>query len=439
MYRVGILRPGRRSLLYCTLEEVQPGMTVAASVMHPRRADTELLSRGFELDGRTLKRLKQLEVRRVWVHHDAAADLDRVLDADAGQSRRRVAAALRERFDDLSHKTLTVASVVHMRQLVMDLLCELTANRKLAALTEQMVGFGGDLFTHGSSVAYLSIVCGLELETYVVQQRPRLTTDRARDLTGLGLGAMLHDIGKLPPPEEARDADRADLTAVHAADVDFDQLLAAGDPKPALKRYLDHPRRGFNLLKDKRAPASATQVVLTHHRLYDGRGFPDVDPTGGEREGSVQQGRGIHVFSRIAAAADALDALLRRDPDRPPVAALSDIRGERFHGWFDPVVLDTLVRRLPPFALGSRVVLSDGRAAAVIAPSLYQPCRPTVRLLDEADRLPDGSFPTFDLRGRPEVWIAEAQGRDVTPWLFELPEQEPLSLKAASQPLSGAA
>ena len=190
------------------------------------------------------------------------------------------------------------------------------------------------------------------------------------------------------------------------------------------------------MLRDKRAPASATQVVLTHHRLYDGRGFPEVSPTQKERQSGQQVGQGIHIFSRIAAAADALDGLLRRHADKPPIAALHAVLGRTYEGWFDPVVRDTLVRRLPPFAIGSRVVLSDGRAAAVIAPSMLQPCCPTVRLLGEADRNEDGSYPTIDLREARHLAIAEAEGIDVTPWLFELAEQEPLSATVARKPIS---
>ena len=424
-------------------------MVVAASVMHPRRDRIELLSPGFSLDSRTIKRLKQLEVRRLWVHHDAAADLDAILDPSMGGCRRRIGEALKDNFSRMSQQTLTVAGVVGMRQLVMELICELTANRKLAALSEQMIGVGGDLFVHGSSVAYLSIVLGLELETYIVQQRNRMDSDRARDLTGLGLGAMLHDIGKLAPPsrdspdptsqqedEGGADDAKIDIARLHLCDLDPDQLERLAKRRGAIRRYLEHPRRGYDMLRDKRAPASATQVVLTHHRLYDGRGFPEVSPTQEERRSGQQVGQGIHIFSRIAAAADTLDGLLRRHADKPPIAALHAVLGRAYEGWFDPVVRDTLVRRLPPFAIGSRVILSDGRAAAVIAPSMLQPCCPTVRLLGEADRNEDGSYPTIDLREERHLAIAEAEGIDVTPWLFELAEQEPLATSVARKPIS---
>mgnify|MGYP006268687863 CR=1 FL=1 len=421
-------------------------MVVAASVMHPRRDRIELLSPGFSLDSRTIKRLQQLEVRRLWVHHDAAADLDAILDPSMGGCRRRIGEALKDSFSRMSQQTLTVSGVVGMRQLVMDLICELTANRKLAALTEQMIGVGGDLFVHGSSVAYLSIVLGLELETYIIQQRSRMDPERARDLTGLGLGSMLHDIGKLAPSPESEDSKRAedpdarvDLARLHLCDLDVDRLEALAQRRGAIRRYLAHPRRGYELLRDKRAPASGTQVVLSHHRLFDGRGFPEVVPAEKERHAGAQVGEGIHVFSRIAAAADALDGLLRRNEGRPAIAALHEVLGSAYEGWFDPVVRDTLVRRLPPFAIGSRVVLSDGRPAAVVTPSLLQPCRPRVRLLSEADRNADGSYPTIDLREQRELAIAEAEGVDVTPWRFELAEQEPLAAKTVRKPMSGAA
>ena len=63
-------------------------------------------------------------------------------------------------------------------------------------MTEQLIGGPGRLFTHSANVAYLSVLIGIDLETYIVQQRSRLDQHHARDITALGMGAMMHDIGK---------------------------------------------------------------------------------------------------------------------------------------------------------------------------------------------------------------------------------------------------
>ena len=95
----------------------------------------------------------------------------------------------------------------------------------------------------------------------------------------------------------------------------------------------------------------------------------------------------------------------------------------------DPIVLDSVLRRVPPFPVGGEVKLSDGRSAVVIAPSIEQPCRPTVRLLDENQRLPDGRLPHLNLREHHETHIASFSGQPVEPYLFSLVEDTPLSVK----------
>ena len=103
------------------------------------------------------------------------------------------------------------------------------------------------------------------------------------------------------------------------------------------------------------------------------------------------------------------------------MAALSDFASTRYDGWFDPVVRRAVLRHLPPFAIGSQVELSDGRNAVVICPNSRQPCRPTVRLLDETDAV-SGRPITLDLVEHRLVCVTSCVGEAVHRWLFELPE-----------------
>jgi hypothetical protein len=75
------------------------------------------------------------------------------------------------------------------------------------------------------------------------------------------------------------------------------------------------------------------------------------------------------------------------------------------------------LRRLPPFAVGTQVELSDGQPAVVVAPSFEQPCRPAVRLLTTG---PAEHPVTFQLADRPELSIVASAGVDVRRWLFTL-------------------
>ncbi len=391
-------------------------MVVAASVIHPRRPDVELLRAGVPIDYDMLRRMRQLGVNALWVHHDAMRDLDKIFDPDLGQGRRAVYEQLRNDFCRMSYKTVSSGDIQTYRQVVINLVCELIGNHKVAGLTDHLIGGDGDLFAHSSSVAYISVLLGIALESYIVQSRSHLAVENARDLTGLGLGAMLHDIGKIGGEPDTCYTHESTLTVAESSDGKL------------MQTYRDHPIHGFQMLHDSRAPASATQVILTHHQRWDGSGFPDMRKVTHSRHVGAQSGEGIHIFSRIVSAANVLDNLMRSAWGivRPPVAALRQMLDDRYEGWFDPVVLDTILRHIPPFAIGSHVTLNDGRVGAVVAPNMTQPCRPIIRLLNEQNRLPDGSYPTVDLQNEPHIFITECAGEYVEPYLFQLPEQEPL-------------
>lgn len=409
--------PGEPDLILCAVEDVQEGMLTAAPLSHPLRPEMELLAAGVSLDAEMLEKLIQLDITQVWVEHDATADLDNLINARPSEALNKAFYTLKEDFTTMSSQTVSAGSIQTYRQAVMDLVFELVSNRDVACLTEQLIGGKGELFTHSANVAYLSVLVGIELETYIVQQRQRLDNEQARDITALGMGAMMHDIGKVGLEHDAHHIHEIDTLKDDATD-------------EQIESYRDHVLAGYQMLRGTRAPASATQVVLTHHQRWDGKGFPDMSGPTNKRIEGTQSGSKIHVFSRIVAAANLLENLLRDNGKQsPPVMALSAFNSKRFDGWLDPIVRDSVLRRIPPFPVGGEVRLNDKRAAVVITPSIEQPCRPIVRLLDESERLPDGRPPHLNLREHPDLHISSCSGKPVEPHLFTLAERGPLSAK----------
>ena len=404
-------------MLYCGLSEIEAGMKVAASVFHPRRSEIELLAPGVALERPLLARLAKLGVSGVWVEHNLTDDLDPLINATPSPTLRTACQQLRHDFNQAAQKTVSSGQIQVYRQIVMDLVCELIANRKVSGLTERLVQGPAALFTHSANVAYLAVSVGLELETYIVKARHRMAIEHAKDLTALGLGAMLHDIGKV-------------------ALADAVQGCTILNPAPAGQdgegeRYSSHPALGYEILGNSRLPATARQVVLNHHQRWDGTGFPDLAGITQQRRTGAQRGDDIHVFCRVVAAADTLDHLLSdagEEGRQPLVAALHAFQSARFDGWFDPVVRDAMLRKVAPFPVGSRVTLSDGRTGVVAAPSLAQPCRPVIRLLqaEQADAPATG----LDLNLDRSRHITTCGGDPVEQYLFDLPDDCPLAIKA---------
>jgi HD-GYP domain-containing protein (c-di-GMP phosphodiesterase class II) len=238
-----------------------------------------------------------------------------------------------------------------------------------------------------------------------VLERRRLSPNAARDLSGLGVGAMLHDVGMTRLSPET-------LAMWNASHDERDPLWRA------------HVQRGFELLADQVEPAAAG-VVLHHHQAVDGSGFPPRVELGGRSHPLA--GSEIHVFARIAAAADLFDRLRNpahapgasdaAAPPLPVVRALSTLlRTPALRRRIDPIVLRALVNVTPPYAPGSIVTITGGRRAAVVDWSPADPCRPTVEIIGDLEAPPRRGDPVrerIDLRRAQDVCIIEAEGHDV--------------------------
>jgi HD-GYP domain-containing protein (c-di-GMP phosphodiesterase class II) len=393
-------------VLLTNLNSVQPGMRVGAAVMNPKAPDVTLLKRGAELTSDIIARLRKRQVTQIWVEHELTRDLDEAVAPELTRVKMQVYHHLKNDFEQLEQRTVTKSQGQSYRRAVVDLMREIVAHRAFANLTDQLYDADNQLISHSSNVAYLATVVGLELESYLVRERPKLPASRARELINLGLGAMLHDIGKVGLGREA--------SSRHEA-LESDRPRGDDD-------YRRHPAVGQRMLGGAEVSATVRHVVLAHHRRYDGTGWPDIVKltAGGVR--TQPAGRRLHIFSRIVSAANVLDNLLQANDGtrRPPVAALHDFAGPRFDGWFDPVVRLAVLRRIPPFAVGSQVVLNDGRAAVVTTPNLTQPCRPGIRLLESPGGRAAREPETVNLVDYPDLHIVTCAGTDVRKWVFQL-------------------
>lgn len=131
-------------------------------------------------------------------------------------------------------------------------------------------------------------------------------------IDGLGVAALIHDVGKIFVPTEIL-GKTTRLTEAEMA------------------QMKTHVRFGYDLLKGLAFPWPVARIVLEHHERMDGSGYPDGLP--GER---------ILLESRILVVADVVDAISCPRSYRPArgiEVALYDIKGYRGIR-YDPEVVD---------------------------------------------------------------------------------------------------
>lgn len=400
-------------MLLVNTNRVKPGMVTAAPVLHPRRAATRLVERGVMLTEPILRRIVELKVPFIWTQHPLLEDLDGIVLSKVPEHRREIYDTIKHGFDDLQSHVITTDDYRRYSEVISQLTKELVGRDARAGdMAERLFEEGFDLAGHSANVAYLAVTVGMHLETYIVPQRRHSNFSKARDLTSLGVGAMLHDIGKIRCCAEVRRQHEL-------------------SPNRHME-YEGHVRAGYEILQGSINPVART-IALNHHQRWDGSGWPDMSRMTHGRFLGGFQGRNIHVFARIVAAANLFDNLTAGGPiGRPALYALHAMQSERFRSWFDPMVLDAFLRYVPPFPTGTMVTLSDGRQAAVTAINPSQPCRPTVRPIDVSS---DGE--DINLDDCPTLHIREAQGVDVTDWLYELPPRINILEEVDAEPAAG--
>lgn len=135
-------------------------------------------------------------------------------------------------------------------------------------------------------------------------------------LTGLQMGALIHDIGKIYIPAEILNRPG------RLSPVEFDLIKT-------------HPQVGYDIVKDIDFPWPVAEMIVQHHERIDGSGYPNG-----------LRGNAICLEARILAVADVVEAMASHRPYRaslPLQNALDEIeqhRGVRY----DPQVVDICLR-----------------------------------------------------------------------------------------------
>lgn len=109
----------------------------------------------------------------------------------------------------------------------------------------------------------------------------------AEQITGLRIGGIVHDIGKIRIPPE---------------------ILLNTNPlnKVELGMIQSHPKLGCEILPEIDFPWPVKQIVLQHHERINGSGYP-----------KGLSGQEIILEARIIAVADVMEAMVSERPYRP--------------------------------------------------------------------------------------------------------------------------
>ncbi|HEY3188762.1 MAG TPA: HD-GYP domain-containing protein [Solirubrobacteraceae bacterium] len=325
-----------------------------------------LLRSGAKLSDRYARALAGSGINAVWVD-DALSEgiepVDLVPPHVREQAARTVSTALtsaRAAFDRRQPLSPDVAR--DLASIVEQIAASVAGHPGAALVLTDLAG--ADAYTHQHSIDVCAL--GLLLGKLLFDRdgwqdyRGRQRVDGIdRRLLQLGLGLLLHDVGKL---------------AIPGAILNKPGRLT--DEELAIVR--SHSEAGADLLDHDAYSPVVRAIVREHHERWDGRGYP-----------RGLSGENIHQLARIAAVADVYDAVTSERPYRPaqaPHVGVSVITGGA-GTQFDPQVVDVFRRVVLPFPVGSEIALAGGPVGVVAAVDADDPERPLVRFADGERRV----------------------------------------------------
>jgi HD-GYP domain-containing protein (c-di-GMP phosphodiesterase class II) len=190
------------------------------------------------------------------------------------------------------------------------------------------------------------------------------------DLQEIGIGGILHDIGKTLIPTEILNKQGK------LSDEEFNEIKK-------------HPVYGGNLLKKNvRIPDSIIKVVEQHHERVDGKGYP-----------YRLERKQISKFAKIVCVCDVYDAVSNdrcyRGKFSPNDAYELILSGNGTS--FDEQIVADFKNTFAIYPLGSCVKLSNGEEGYVVSQNKGFPDRPMIRVLYDKDTRRPISFYEIDL------------------------------------------
>jgi putative nucleotidyltransferase with HDIG domain len=195
------------------------------------------------------------------------------------------------------------------------------------------------------------------------------------DLVDLGVGAMLHDIGKLDLPERVRQ--RSDHFS------------------PSEQRaYEEHVARGVAQAARMGLGPGATLIIAQHHEHADGTGFPQK--LGADR---------MTAAARLVALVNRYDKLCNPPLGQRPLTpheALSLLFAQHRER-YDTSILAAFIKLMGVYPPGSVVQLTDDRYGMVVGVNAARPLKTRVRVHDEG--VPASEALVLDLEHEPDLGV----------------------------------
>lgn len=340
-------------MLEVSCDIIKPGMKLAKPVFNNN--GLLLMKSGDRVCPQNIDQLKSNTVERIFIEWP---DLDsiEVISVIKDETRSKAIDFVRTSMSNTyqSH----ILEIESMRDQVEEILNEILSHDDMLLNLTNLRTIDDYTFGHSVNVCVLALIMGT---TMGMKEEP---------LKELGLGAIIHDIGKLF--------------------VDQDVLNKEGTlEQKEYEEMKQHAPLGAALVNNiNGVSAQVLEIIKYHHEWYNGSGYP-----------SGLAGEEIPLAARMVAVCDVYDALTS---DRiykkkiSPHQALEYLicMGDR---QFDFTLLKQFIKYIRIYSSGMMVRLSTGEEASILSNNANWPTRPLVQITTDSWGRPVKEYKVVDL------------------------------------------
>ena len=324
---------------------LQPGMRVGRAVYNS--FGQLLLNSGTVLTEKTIARVRVAGIPALYIDDGFLKDVA-IVDVISEEVRAQAVRQVRELLDETaaSGSGRAIIRIQEMTKTVNDIIDQLFANPNVVVNLVDIRAIDDYTFGHSVNVCVLSLLTGITLGY-----------DREK-LFSLGMGALLHDIGKAMIPQTI--------------------LSKPGKLTPeefAVVR--EHPVHGYRLLlRMPEVSSDSADVAHEHHERYQGQGYPR-----GLKKSEINE------FAVICGIADVFDALTADRVYRKayPVHEAHELVAGSGNFLFDYRIVDAFLKNIAAYPLGTPVRLSTGEIGVVVETKRGLSLYPRIRVLFDGE------------------------------------------------------
>lgn len=348
-------------MIKLALSQLKPGMKLAKDIyLHDGRL---LLLAGFAIKSIYIRKLEAFNVNEIYVEEGQYTpveeyDEEKIYNHAAETVKNIFTMARKDEYADISIVRDTVSDILHKVIENEIIMLQLTGIRDIDNYT----------FLHSIDVCIYSIIIGKRL-------------GYGNDpLMALGMGAILHDIGKCKVPFEIL------LKPGRLTDDEFDLMKL-------------HTVYGYEIIKNSyRLSTKIANIAFQHHEKWNGSGYP-----------MRTSSSAIDPLARIVALSDVYDALtsdrVYKKRTLPHIAA--EYIKNNAGTLFDPFIVDLFTSSIAVYNEGTLVLLSTGELGSIVSSGKVGDARQKVSVFSNKSGPPVLKPYIVDLNERKDVEIVE--------------------------------